>query len=120
VTTPARVSTCAYVNPAVAVFLRWLLAGEAVTARMLLAMGIVIAAVVLVSSRQSETAAQTLLHPESAQAGLERRTVRLEVVLQSISKFRFLIPLFTALPGTDPPTRSPYSVDFANPWNTPN
>ena len=71
VTTPARVSTYAYVNPVVAVFLGWLLAGEAVTARMLLAMGIVIAAVVLISSRQSESAAQTLLHPESAQAGLE-------------------------------------------------
>jgi drug/metabolite transporter (DMT)-like permease len=70
VTTPARASTYAYVNPVVAVFLGWLLAGEAVTGRMLLAMGIVIAAVALISS-QSERASQTLLGAESPQAGLE-------------------------------------------------
>jgi drug/metabolite transporter (DMT)-like permease len=49
-TTPARASTYAYVNPVVAVFLGWLLAGEVVTARMLLAMGIITAAVVLIVS----------------------------------------------------------------------
>ena len=70
-TTPARASTYAYVNPVVAVFLGWLLAGEVVTARMLFAMGIIIAAVVLIVSRQGQRTAQTLVHPESPQAGLE-------------------------------------------------
>lgn len=36
-TTPARVSTYAYVNPVVAVFLGWFLAGESVTPRMAIA-----------------------------------------------------------------------------------
>ncbi|MCI0624764.1 MAG: EamA family transporter [Acidobacteria bacterium] len=53
-TTPARVSTYAYVNPVVAVFLGWLLAGEAVTPRMFLAAAIIIAAVFLIISRQGE------------------------------------------------------------------
>ncbi len=43
-TTPARVSTYAYVNPVVAVFLGWVFAGEGVTART------VIAALAIVSS----------------------------------------------------------------------
>jgi drug/metabolite transporter (DMT)-like permease len=70
-TTPARASTHAYVNPVVAVLLGWLLADEAVTARMLLAMGVIIAGVVLINSRQSERSAQTSRHPESRQAVLE-------------------------------------------------
>lgn len=47
-TTPARVSTYAYVNPVVAVFLGWLLAGEPVTARTLVAAAIIVAAVALI------------------------------------------------------------------------
>jgi len=70
-TRPARASTYAYVNPVVAVFLGWLLADEVVTARMLLAMGVIIAAVVLIISRQGEAAPQTLLQPEAPQAGIE-------------------------------------------------
>ena len=49
VSTPARVSTYAYVNPIVAVFLGWLLAGEAVTLRVgLAAIGIVAAVAVII------------------------------------------------------------------------
>ena len=70
-TTPARASTYAYVNPVVAVFLGWLLGDEVVTARMLLAMGVIIAAVVLIISRQGEAAPQALLQPEAPQAGIE-------------------------------------------------
>ena len=44
-TTPARVSTYAYVNPLVAVFLGWLFAGEALTARTLIAAVVIVAAV---------------------------------------------------------------------------
>ncbi len=45
---PARVATYAYVNPVVAVFLGWALAGERLTLRTLLAAAVIIAAVVLV------------------------------------------------------------------------
>lgn len=69
-TTPARASTYAYVNPVVAVFLGWLLAGELVTARMVLAMGVIIAAAVLIITRQGEAAPETL-QSDTAPAGVE-------------------------------------------------
>jgi drug/metabolite transporter (DMT)-like permease len=47
-TTPARVSTYAYVNPLVAVFLGWLLAGEPVTLRTVVATAVILAAVALI------------------------------------------------------------------------
>jgi drug/metabolite transporter (DMT)-like permease len=47
-TTPARVSTYAYVNPIVAVFLGWALAGEVVTLRIALATVGIVAAVALI------------------------------------------------------------------------
>ncbi|MEO8226134.1 MAG: drug/metabolite exporter YedA [Gemmatimonadota bacterium] len=50
VSTPARVSTYAYVNPAVAVLLGWAFAGETLTGRTLLAAGVIVAAVVLITS----------------------------------------------------------------------
>ena len=49
VSTPARVSTYAYVNPAVAVLLGWLLADERLDARAGLAVAVILSAVVLVS-----------------------------------------------------------------------
>ena len=48
VTTPARVSTYAYVNPVVAVLLGWAIAGEAVTLRMGLAAAGIVGAVALI------------------------------------------------------------------------
>jgi len=54
VTTAARVTTHCYVNPIVAVFLGWALAGERVTANMLLGTAIVIASVVLVTLGKKE------------------------------------------------------------------
>ncbi len=47
--TPARVSTYAYVNPIVAVFLGWLLADEPLTARTLVAAAIIVSGVVLIT-----------------------------------------------------------------------
>ena len=47
-TTPARVSTYAYVNPIVAVLLGWLVAGESVTPRTLVAAAVIVAAVALI------------------------------------------------------------------------
>ena len=61
VTTAARVATYAYVNPAVALGLGWLLGGEALTARALLATAIILAAVVLiVSTREQEAMPETV------------------------------------------------------------
>ncbi len=50
VSTPARVSTYAYVNPVVALFLGWALAGEPLTYRSVLAAAIIIGAVVVITS----------------------------------------------------------------------
>ena len=47
-TTPARVSTYAFVNPAVAVFLGWLLAGEALTHRTAGAAVVILSGVILI------------------------------------------------------------------------
>jgi drug/metabolite transporter (DMT)-like permease len=48
----AQASTYAFVNPAVAVFLGWALADEALTPRILIASGLIIAAVMLVTLRR--------------------------------------------------------------------
>ncbi len=47
-TTPAQVSTYAFVNPMVAVFLGWALAGEVVTSRTLVAAAVIVAAVAII------------------------------------------------------------------------
>jgi drug/metabolite transporter (DMT)-like permease len=49
-TTPARVSTYAYVNPVVAMLLGWAFAGEPLSARTLLAAAVIVAGVVLITS----------------------------------------------------------------------
>jgi drug/metabolite transporter (DMT)-like permease len=50
VSTPARVSTTAYANPIIAVILGWLLGGEALTGRIIVAAIIIIVAVILIIS----------------------------------------------------------------------
>ncbi len=50
---PTRVATYAYVNPVIAVLLGWALAGEPLTARMLLAGAVILAAVVLITTSPS-------------------------------------------------------------------
>ena len=54
VTSPQKVSTSAFVNPLVAVFLGWLLLSEPITPRTLLAAAIIIGAVVLIRVRSRE------------------------------------------------------------------
>jgi len=49
VSTPARVSTYAYVNPIVAVLLGWAFAGEALTARMIVAAAVIVSGVALIT-----------------------------------------------------------------------
>ena len=50
--TPAKASTYAYVNPLVAVFLGWAIAGEAVTTRTLGAAGVILAGVAMITSNE--------------------------------------------------------------------
>lgn len=62
VASPARASTYAFVNPVIAVLLGWLLAGEALTPRIALAGGIIVAAVCIIlyfgaAARSKTTAA---------------------------------------------------------------
>jgi drug/metabolite transporter (DMT)-like permease len=78
VSTPARVSTYAYVNPIVAVLLGALVAGETVTPRVVLAAAVIVGAVALIIAARSRTgsrpdvreaAAEELVAPISAAAG---------------------------------------------------
>ncbi len=55
VTPPALASTYAYVNPVVAVFLGWLLAGERLTARIILASAIIVGGVALITSARARS-----------------------------------------------------------------
>ena len=57
VSTAARVATYAYVNPVVAVLLGWLLAGEAICGRMMVAAVIIVAGVALITAAEGRTPA---------------------------------------------------------------
>jgi drug/metabolite transporter (DMT)-like permease len=58
-TTPAQVSTYAYVNPVVAVVLGWAFANEPITTRTMLAALAIIVAVVIIVTRAKETPSET-------------------------------------------------------------
>jgi drug/metabolite transporter (DMT)-like permease len=49
VSTPARVSTYAFVNPVVAVFLGWIVLNEPVTPRTMIAAAMIVGAVALIT-----------------------------------------------------------------------
>jgi len=51
---PALVSTYAYVNPVIAVFLGWLIAGESFTGQMLIGAAVVVGSVVLITSHDKD------------------------------------------------------------------
>jgi drug/metabolite transporter (DMT)-like permease len=53
--TPARVSTYAYVNPIVAVFLGWLILDEPITVRTLIASAIILAAVAIITTQKARS-----------------------------------------------------------------
>src|SRR5690606_16626871 len=53
VSTPARVSTYAYVNPVVAVLLGWAFAGEPLTVRVLMASAVIIGSVVVITTART-------------------------------------------------------------------
>ena len=52
--TPSMATTYAYVNPVVAVFLGWLIAGEPLTRRMLIAAAVIVSSVVLITTFSRE------------------------------------------------------------------
>jgi drug/metabolite transporter (DMT)-like permease len=62
VSTPARISTYAYVNPVIAVFLGWALGGETLTARILWAATVIVLGVIIITTR---TTAGTNHAPDS-------------------------------------------------------
>ena len=68
VVSPSRVATYAYVNPVVAVFLGWLVLDEPVTSRVLLAAGVIVAAVALITTAVSgaKTRVERAPSPEPA------------------------------------------------------
>ncbi len=75
-TTPARVSTYAYVNPVVAMFLGWVLAGEVVTLKTLVAASIIVASVALIirhDTRRASSARKENVTPLRAAAGARRQ-----------------------------------------------
>jgi len=55
--TPARVSTYAYVNPIVAVVLGWAVLGEPLTPRIALAAGVIVGAVAIITTQKAKSAA---------------------------------------------------------------
>src|SRR5262249_20682519 len=58
VTTPQRVNTSSYINPLVAVFLGWALAGEVVTGRMLVGALVIVTSVLLIRSAGAPNVAE--------------------------------------------------------------
>lgn len=74
VSAPSRVATYAYVNPVVAVFLGWLILDEPVTSRVLIAAGVIVAAVALITTTVSRAKTPVERAPEPiAPAPEERR-----------------------------------------------
>lgn len=63
VSTPARVATTGYVNPVVAVLLGWLLGGEGLSSRTLLATAVIITAVGLITSARSRQRDRPVIDP---------------------------------------------------------
>jgi drug/metabolite transporter (DMT)-like permease len=69
--TPARVSTYAYVNPVVAVFLGWLVLHEPVSPRIFLAAGVIIAGVAIITVARSRKSGPTPPRPAGVVAAGE-------------------------------------------------
>ena len=61
---PSAVSTYAYVNPVVAVFLGWAIAGESLTGQMLVGAAVIVVSVMLVTgnNKKKTQLAETAIH----------------------------------------------------------
>jgi drug/metabolite transporter (DMT)-like permease len=71
VSSPSMVSTYAYVNPVIAVFLGWALAGEALGMRTLVATAVIVAGVILVSTRRKRVTVSDGPRPVALQGASE-------------------------------------------------
>lgn len=71
VSTPARVSTYAYVNPIVALVIGWGLGNEALDSRALIAAGVIIAAVAFITAAGASRPRPAPVRPADAPAALE-------------------------------------------------
>lgn len=69
VASPAKVSTYAYVNPVVAVLLGWAIVGEPLTARVGIAVAVIVGAVVAITRRRRASAPATPKAPVDENAG---------------------------------------------------
>jgi drug/metabolite transporter (DMT)-like permease len=74
VTTPARLGTYAYVNPVLAIYVGWAVAGEPVTLRTMIAAAIIVAAVAIVTLTAEEEPSPALqpapaAHPTATARG---------------------------------------------------
>jgi len=70
---PTRAATYAYVNPVVAVFLGWLLAGEAITPRTILATLVIVGGVVLITSARPRKPSPAPAPPVTPPLAADRR-----------------------------------------------
>lgn len=68
---PSTLSTYAYVNPAIAVVLGWAIAGEALTAQMLVGAAIIVASVALITLQKRKVAVEAL--PETSPENVDAR-----------------------------------------------
>jgi drug/metabolite transporter (DMT)-like permease len=68
VSTAAKVATYAYVNPVVAVILGWLLGGEVINSRMLMAAGIIVVGVAIITAGESRAPQPATATPSGAPA----------------------------------------------------
>jgi drug/metabolite transporter (DMT)-like permease len=71
VSTPARVATYAYVNPVVAVILGWLIGGESISARMLVAAAIIVAGVAIITAAEGRAAQPAPVSSAEKARGIE-------------------------------------------------
>jgi drug/metabolite transporter (DMT)-like permease len=78
VSTPARVSTYAYVNPIVAVALGWLILSEPLTTEMAIATPLILAAVVLITTSRAKQVTPVAEEPEIAIPVPQKASVGLE------------------------------------------
>lgn len=80
VSTPAHVSTYAYVNPVVAIFLGWAFAGEPLTARTLLAAAVIVVAVVIITTYRARGATEKKHAQDECRISAEPRRAMRQVL----------------------------------------
>lgn len=66
---PSIAATYAYINPVIAVFLGWAIAGESLTGQMLVGAGIIVSSVVLITSQGKDEKVKEGIHKSNAPTG---------------------------------------------------